>query len=265
MKSKKLTIFGYPVSHSISPKMHTLAIEGLRIDASYTKSELKDGDRLKEIFLKEFDGANVTVPHKEVAFSQCDEVRGDAKEIKAVNTIINESGKMVGFNTDAKGFLLSIKEFTDVRKILILGAGGTAKAISYILKKELFDVTILNRSQSRLEDFKGFETFTWGDFRFENFDLIVNTTSAGLSDDFLPLPKEMLQKIFANAKYAVDVIYNKNTPFLKMANEFKLPNKDGSDMLLYQGVLAFLIFFEDRFSFEEVEKFMRGAFNHSES
>jgi shikimate dehydrogenase len=258
--SKKFTIFGNPVKHSISPKMHTFAIEALGCDASYEKTHLEDGSKLKEIFLKDFDGANVTVPHKEVAYRLCDEVRGEAKKIGAVNTLINENGKMIGYNTDAEGFYRSMLEFKDIKKVLIIGAGGTSKAISHILKSKGFDVSILNRSKERLADFSEFKTMSWDSFKDSDFDIIINTTSAGLEDDTPPAPKDIMHSLFSDANYAIDVIYNKKTPFLTLAKDYNLKTKDGADMLLYQGVLAFELFYENEFSFEQILPFMKRAF-----
>jgi shikimate dehydrogenase len=260
MKAKKFTIFGNPVEHSISPKMHGFAIEGLGLEATYTKTHLEDACHLRDIFLESFDGANVTVPHKEAAFGQADEIRGIAKEIGAVNTLINESGSMIGYNTDAEGFYRSMLDFPDIKSALIVGAGGTAKAISYILKKEGIDVTILNRSASRLEEFKNFKTATWESYKPSYHDIIINTTSAGLEEEMLPAPEDIMITLFNNTTYAMDVIYNKETPFLKMASAYAIPHKDGADMLLYQGVLAFNLFYHDRFSFDEIEPLMRKAF-----
>ena len=259
---KKFTIFGNPVEHSISPKMHTFAIEGLNLNASYTKTHLEDGRKLKEIFLSNFDGANVTVPHKEIAFSLCDEVRGVAKNIGAVNTLINENGKMVGYNTDAEGFYRSIQTFGAIKNALILGAGGTSKAISFIFRKNGIDTTILNRSAKRLESFKkeNFTTYTHDNFKNQPFDLIVNTTSAGLEEKAYPAPEHIMKDIFSKTKYTADVIYNKKTPFLSLAKQHNLPTKDGSNMLLFQGILAFNLFYQNKFSFEEIEEFMKKAF-----
>ncbi len=260
-QTKRFTIFGDPVKHSISPKMHTFAIDGLGLDATYTKTLVEDACKIPTIFLKEFDGANVTVPHKEAAFNLCDEVRGIAKDIKAVNTLINKDGNMIGYNTDAEGFYLSMsRDFKDIKTALILGAGGTAKAISFILKQKGIETSILNRSKNRLKDFSEFERFDWESFKPTSYDIIINTTSAGLNDESLPAPKEILDQLLSNTKYVIDVIYNKDTPFLKLAKNHNLPTKDGADMLLYQGVLAFNLFYENRFEFEEIERFMRKAF-----
>ena len=127
---KKLyAIFGNPVKHSRSPLMHNHVFKNLHVDSCYTRIHLLDGEKLKETFFaQKLSGANITVPHKEAAFKACDEVRGFAKEIGVVNTIVNENGKLIGYNTDADGFLFSIQEFENIKKVLIIGAGGTAKA-----------------------------------------------------------------------------------------------------------------------------------------
>lgn len=99
-----------------------------------------------------------------------------------------------------------------------------------------------------------------GDFKSSNYDLIVNTTSAGLSDERLPAPEDLLQQLFAQAKYTFDVIYNKQTPFLQLASKYNLQTKDGADMLLYQGVLAFNLFYNNTQDLKKIESAMKGAF-----
>jgi len=260
---KLFAIFGNPVSHSISPLMHNLALKGLDIDGCYTRYKLEDGLLLKEKFLQlGLSGINVTVPYKETAYKACDEIKGIAKEIGAVNTIINHNGKLIGYNTDAPGFLKSASTFGEINSVLIIGAGGTAKALAAIFKDKGAEVSLLNRSIARLAFFKkrGFYCMDWKRFEKQNYDLVVNTTSAGLEDDSLPCPKEMLEEIFPRTKYAIDVIYNKNTPFLQMAKSYKLPSKDGANMLLYQGVYAFDLFFDHKYQEKDIESFMKQAF-----
>jgi len=256
-------IFGNPVSHSKSPLMHNFAFEKLNIKACYTRYCLKDPkDLRKKFFDLNIKGANITVPHKEEAFNICDEVLGIAKKIGAVNTIIKKENLLLGYNTDAPGFLESIEEF-DFKKALILGAGGTSKAIAEIFYEKNIDFSILNRSENRLHwcKKKGFNSFSWKDFKIDKYDLIINTTSAGLNDDNLPAPKEIIKKLFSNAKYAVDAIYGKETPFLKLAKEFDLKTKDGKDMLICQGVLAFEIFTDFKYDKNEIKKYMKKALN----
>jgi len=263
--NKLFTIFGDPVSHSISPLLHNFTIKSLDIDACYTRTPLKEGGKFKDTFLKNrFSGANVTVPFKEIAFEQCDEIKGIANRIKAVNTVILKDNKLIGYNTDAPGFFESIRRFKGIKSALILGAGGTAKAITNILKENGINCTILNRSKPRLEYFikNGFETYSWDTFKTDSFDIIINTTSAGLNNDIFPLEEKILKNLVKNTKYCVDVIYNKQTPFLQMAKKLNKPYKDGSDMLLYQAVLAFEIFFDNNLKKQDIEKYMRYVFKN---
>jgi len=252
---KLFTIFGNPVTHSKSPRMYNICFKKYNLnDYCYTRTLLEDGEKIIDVFKKlKISGASVTVPHKEWAYRLVDEVRGIAKEIKAVNCLVMENGKIIGYNTDAEGFVESIKEF-NYENVLIIGAGGTAKALSFMFK----NADILNRSEKRLRDFKNHKTFTWGNFEIKNYDLIINTTSAGLNDDNLPAPKEILENLFKNAKYAVDVIYHE-TPFQKLAKKYNLKIKDGSDMLVYQGVLQFEKFVDFEINKKEVANLMKSV------
>jgi shikimate dehydrogenase len=257
------TIFGNPVSHSKSPLMHNHAFKGLGYDGCYTRYQLEDGTQLRQkIFDLNIRGANITVPHKEHAFNACDELDEFAQKVGAVNTIVKRAGKLYGYNTDAPGFLRAIEEFKGAKKVLFLGAGGTAQSTSVVLRDAGYDVTILNRSAKRLEKYqeRGFKTYTFENFKKEPFELLVNMTSAGLEENNLPCPKEILDALIPHAQACVDVIYGKETPFLKLAKIAKKPTKDGSDMLLYQGIIAFEQFTDKKFSFEEIEPQMKKAF-----
>lgn len=259
---KFFAIFGNPVSHSISPLLHNLALRGLDLDALYTRIHIPLSSDLKPYFDRyQLDAVNVTVPYKEIAYDICDEVHGIANEIKAVNTIVKKNSKLIGFNTDAYGFFESIRD-TNINSVLILGAGGTAKAIAHILRSKNIEVAILNRSLARLGSFvnDGFETYSWDDFEVKAYDMIINTTSAGMSDNHFPLDKNILIKLFKKSKYAFDVIYNVQTPFIKLASEF-LVTKNGQDMLLYQAVLAFNLFFNERYNENDIKKYMEKAFS----
>ena len=263
MNKEIFAIFGNPVSHSKSPLMHNLAFKGLGHDACYTRYLLTDGSQLKEKFLSlGLKGMNITVPHKEEAFKACDELDAFAQKIGVVNTIVEREGKLYGYNTDALGFLKAIAEFKNIKTVLFLGAGGTAQATSTLLRDEGYEVTILNRSKERLEKYKanGFETFTFETFKPKTYDLVINMTSAGLEDENLPAPIEILDCVIPKAKACVDVIYGKETPFLKLAKSYHKPTKDGSDMLLYQGIIAFEHFTEYKYSFDEIKGFMQRAF-----
>lgn len=255
---KKFTIFGNPVSHSKSPQMHNAGFKALGFDGEYSKTHLENGDDIKRVFLEGgFSGANITVPHKEYAYRYADILDPLAQKIGAVNTYVNVDGKIKGYNTDAIGFYKAIEEYKDVKSVLILGAGGTAKSIAVILKEKNFEVTILNRSENSKEFFLsiGCEFYTFESFPKEKkFDLIVNSTSAGLSDESYPTPLEILEPLVAYTKYAVDCIYGKITPFLVLAQKYHKIFKDGEDMLLYQGVLAFELFTKTKANTKTIEK-----------
>ena len=257
----QFVIFGNPVEHSKSPQMQNAGLKHINFDGNYKKHHLVDGNTIKDVFLQNnYMGANITVPHKEDAFANADEVRGLAKEIKAVNTYINENGKVVAYNTDAPGFLKAIESFGTIKNVLLLGAGGTAKAIALALKSKNINVTVLNRSQGKLDFFKEHQIpcFSWENFEAETYDLIVNSTSAGLKDEYLPCDKEILETVFKNAKFAFDCVYGKITPFLALARENGLEIKDGEDMLLFQGLLAFELFTNTKADNSVVEAMRKG-------
>ncbi len=257
------SIFGNPVSHSRSPLMHNAVFKNLNYRACYTRTFLEDGDKLKETFFAlDLSGANVTVPHKEAAFNACDEVRGFAKTVGVVNTLVNENGKLIGYNTDADGFMYAIKEFKKIRSVLVIGAGGTARALVTRFLQDNIKVSILNRSSSRLLDFQQMtcQCYTWDNFQTQQYDLVVNTTSAGLKDDNLPAPKELIKEILNNSNYVADAIYGKMTPFLQMAKMMDKTYKDGADMLLGQGVLANELFTNHKLKTDDIQREMKKSF-----
>jgi len=260
---KLFAIFGDPVSHSRSPLMHNCVFTHLHYPACYTRVHLQEGAQLREkFFALGLSGANITVPHKEAAYNACDEIRGFANEVGVVNTIINENGRLIGYNTDADGFLFAINEFKNINKVLILGAGGTAKALAKRFIMEGMEVSVINRSTPRLAFFQeiGCQTYSWDTFETKEYDLVVNTTSAGLKDDNLPAPIEIIENVLAHTHYVADAIYGKVTPFLQQAQQRKIPLKDGADMLLGQGVLANELFVEHSLSKEDIQNEMKKSF-----
>lgn len=260
---KLFAIFGDPVAHSRSPLMHNCVFKHLNYPACYTRVHLKDGSKLRDTFFaSKLSGANITVPHKEAAFHACDEIRGFANKVGVVNTIINENGKLIGYNTDADGFMYAIEEFGHLKNVLILGAGGTAKALAAKFLEESMNVTVLNRSKGRLLYFTqlGCTCHTWDDFEVSQYDLVVNTTSAGLKDEQLPASAELIEKILNHTTYAADAIYGKLTPFLKLADEKNITYKDGADMLLGQGVLANELFVNGELQKEDIKTHMQRSF-----
>ncbi|WP_457596187.1 shikimate dehydrogenase [Hydrogenimonas sp.] len=255
------TIFGNPVHHSLSPLMHNLAFQTLGYDGCYGRWLLQEGEKLRETFsILGLKGANITVPHKEWAFKAADVVEDFAAEVRAVNTLVRkEDGKLYGYNTDAPGFYRAFLRLGEPQSALIIGAGGTARALSLYLRRQGIDVDVVNRSAGRLAWFKeeGFTTYTWERFTPKSYDAVVNTTSAGLEDANLPMPEKLLTPLLSRAKGAVDVIYGKETPFLSAAKAAGLPSFDGEEMLLQQGIIAFDHFTGHRFTLDAIEAAMR--------
>ena len=243
--------------------MHNHVFKTFGFPGCYTRLHLKDGAKLRDAFFAlGLRGANVTVPHKEAAFNACDEVRGFAREVGVVNTLVAEDGRLIGYNTDADGFLFAIRAFDRLENVLVIGAGGTARALAKRLSQEGCRVAILNRSRARMAPFEadGFRTMTWETFDAQAYDLVVNTTSAGLEDDHLPAPEALLRPLLAQSRYAADAIYGKVTPFLALCASLDVPAIDGAEMLLGQGVLANRYFTVNRYDAESTEKVMRESF-----
>lgn len=256
----KFAVFGNPIAHSISPRLHNLALKNLGCDAFYGRVLLEETENLKDKILSlGLRGVNITVPLKETAFQICDHLDTNAKNIGSVNTITNSFGKLTGYNTDAPGFLKAISKFSEIKSALVIGAGGTAKAISYALKSKNILVTVVNRSQKRKDGFKNYIYKTWEEFSPKGYDLVVNTTSAELVNNEYPMPLELLDQTLKNSLFVFDVIYNKPTNFINLAKKYKLEYKNGTDMLIWQAVLALNIFFDNKLNESQIYTAMNKA------
>ena len=252
-------IIGYPLGHSLSPLMHNTAFHELKIHAEYKLFPLQE-DELENFFdaLRRPDspifGLNVTVPYKEAAMKYIDTATPLAQKIMAVNTIvINKQRKLIGYNTDAPGFLSHLVELgfdLKDKRVAILGAGGSARAIlatMCMIPDRPESIRIYNRTTSRLDNLlndlsQRFDTSivlpvdSMDDLNIEISDLLINTTSVGLrSDDPCPVEPEL----FHPNLLVYDLIYNpKETPLLKVAKERSAKTANGLGMLFYQGILS---------------------------
>lgn len=242
----QFAVIGNPISHSLSPLLHNSAFKALRIKGYYGRYCLETPQDFPTLASLHLKGANITIPYKETAFLHCDEVFGIAKQIQAVNTLIFKDNKLLGYNTDALGFYQCIQNHS-FKNALILGAGGSAKAVACILKEKGINTTILNRSPQRLESFTtlGFNCSTYADFsKCESYDIIINTTPSGLTQNSLPLEESKLTALLADSKLAFDLVYGIQTPFLRLAKNLHIPTQDGKAMLINQAILAFEIFMD---------------------
>lgn len=256
--TKILGVFGHPISHSLSPVMHNAAIEALNIDYIYVPFHVLPEDLEKAVEgvrALNIAGVNVTIPHKEQIIGYLDEVSEYSKQIRSVNTVINVNGRLKGDTTDGLGFLKSAEVQwgkLDGCSVLVLGAGGSAKAICYALARIGCTITIANRTQERAEELsEGLQAvFGSGKSRavglqrevleeeIRKVELVVNTTSLGMypNVDEIPLPPDLLRSDLL----VYDLIYNPlKTRLVAEAQARGARAMTGLGMLVYQGALSF--------------------------
>ena len=243
---KKYLVIGNPIDHSLSPKLHNYWFKKNSINANYSKRKINKNEIqgiISEIKDRKLDGVNVTVPFKNDVIPFLDVLSEESQITKSVNTIYILDKKLVGHNTDIKGFELSLKEtqFNLVNKtIFILGAGGVVPSIIYTLQKlGVSKIIISNRTKQKAMDlkksFSNINVVDWGDQ--PKFDMIINATSLGLSkEDNIGLNFNNIDK----EKFFYDVIYNpKETNFLKTGKSLGCRVSNGKMMFIYQALEAF--------------------------
>lgn len=249
-RTKVVGLFGYPVEHSLSPSMHNAAFEHLNLDYCYVTFSVRPEqlrDAVTGIRALNLRGVNITVPHKEKVNQFIDEVSEEASFIGAVNTIVNSEGILKGYNTDGRGFMESLSESgisVNGKNILIIGAGGACRAISYYLSEKAAKLRIFDIDEDRVgrlvNDLKRIRSnviHAGSLFDLEDIDIVVNATPLGLKkNDNLPLDVSLIK----NSMTVCDLIY-KDTPLLKAASEKGCKTLNGLGMLLHQGALAFEI------------------------
>ncbi len=260
---RHIGIIGHNISHVLSPAMHTAAFTKLGLDYDYGVMDVREDmlpNLLASLRALNFRGANVTVPYKEKVIPLIDEVSEEAKIIGAVNTIVNNNGRLVGYNTDAHGVYISLAFYIEEIKnshVVIFGAGGAARATVYAVAKFFAPkrITIVNRT---LDNAKKMAEEFGPKFRLTKFfatndhevilremdvaSLIVNTTSIGMKPlvHFHPLPPNA---VIQKTHIVLDIVYNPlETALLKFAHQSGARTVGGIEMLLGQGAKAFELF-----------------------
>ncbi|KON31373.1 hypothetical protein AC482_01020 [miscellaneous Crenarchaeota group-15 archaeon DG-45] len=253
-------LIGYPVGHSVSPAMHNAAFRKLGLDYRYEAASVEPGSLAG--FLNGVlrgptaRGANVTIPHKISAMMEIDAVDESAAAIGAVNTIVNDGGVLRGHNTDGTGALRALKESAvnlTGSRVLLLGAGGAARAVAHAVALEAGSLTILNRSPRRAvelaETIRGkagrrvevaAAPLDEAHLREElgRADILINATPVGMHPDVeeTPVPKRLLH----GDLLVFDLVYNPlRTRLLREAEEAGAEALSGVEMLVYQGAEAF--------------------------
>ena len=258
--TKHVGILGYPLGHTISPAFQQAAFDFHSLPVRY-HSWPTPPDRLEEEVRKlrgeDYLGANVTVPHKESVCAYLDDIDTWARYVGAVNTIVREGGGLKGYNTDAYGFMKSLKEIGELdprgKKVLVLGAGGVARAAVFGLANEnVASITIANRTRQRAQSLADEVRQSVGAVKATSLDeaaleeasagvdLIVNATSVGMghgdAEGQTPIP----QRLILAGALVYDLVYNPpETPLLRAAQRAGARTLGGLPMLIYQGEAAF--------------------------
>ncbi|MBW8012866.1 MAG: shikimate dehydrogenase [Chloroflexi bacterium] len=259
-----LGLIGWPLEHSLSPVIHEAALKACGLEGEYKLfpiQHLPSGEEvLEEILLRllngEIQGLNVTIPHKQNVIPYLDSLTPCAQEIGAVNMIFQEKGKLIGDNTDKDGFLIDLKQKVTMedreKTALVLGAGGSSRAVTYALSMDGWRVHLaarrLEQAQTLAEEYNenlGFDISALSlDFEALNklqVFLIVNTTPLGMAPEISasPWPSDIS---FPKGCFIYDLVYNPNeTLLVKHARNLGLKASNGLGMLVEQAALAFEI------------------------
>jgi shikimate dehydrogenase len=257
-KTRVFCVLGHPVGHSLSPAMQNAALREMGLDAVYVAFEVApEGlpDAVRGLQALGVGGVNCTIPHKEGVLSLLDEVSAEARFIGAVNTVVFREGHRVGYNTDAPGFLAALRQQgvePGGRRAVVLGAGGSARAVLVALARAGAQVTLANRTLSRARELAaelngkmGTEAIRAVPMEPRELEeavrgarLLVNTTSVGMSpgaDETPPVP----DAAFHSGLFVYDLIYNPlETKLLRRARERGAQGAHGAGMLAHQGALA---------------------------
>jgi shikimate dehydrogenase len=258
MSGKLAAVVGWPVSHSLSPKLHSYWLAEHKLDGAYVALPVEASDFGRVVAtlpVMGFSGVSVTVPHKEAAYAISETLDEDARATGAVNTLLFQHGRVHGKNTDVAGFANALAETLGsdaARKgpVVVLGAGGASRAILLALQHlRAPEIWLLNRTQfkadalAKLFPKANIQTLPWGAWAdaLGGAGLLINATSLGLRGrEPLDMPLEALPKSAAVA----DIVYNPlETALLKNAKARGHATMGGLGMLLHQAVLQFEGFF----------------------
>ena len=243
---RRLAVIGHPIAHSRSPAIHNAAFAALDLadEWSYEALDVEPGefaDRVGALPSQGFVGANVTVPHKRAALELADTASDAAGEIGAANTLSFEGGAIGADNTDAPGFLAALPDASEGRRALVLGAGGSARAIVWALVRE--------RAERLAEELWASTVKLEGRLPAREFDLVVNCTSVGMETAAGRLPAEpdldalrLAPDEIHSGQVVADLVYGAtDTELVRTARERGAAVVDGLEVLVRQGAASFRI------------------------
>lgn len=237
-------VLGDPVAHSLSPVMHNRALAHHGLNAVYLAFRVTDIEAaIQGLRAMGIKGASITLPHKSRVMQYLDDIDPVAAEIGAVNTIINDNGRLIGKNSDVTGAVDALRAKTEPasKKILIVGAGGAARAIGYGVRNAGAQVTIANRTPEtgvRLAADLEVDFLPLADLQQSRIDILINTTPVGMhpATAASPVPDAILSPEIV----VMDIIYNPlETALLKAATRAGCRTIDGLAMFVNQGAQQF--------------------------
>ncbi len=245
-QTKYVAIFGDPISHSLSPQMHNAAFNHLGLNMAYLAFKVDQAaDAATAMRRLGIFGASITVPHKESIIPHLDGLDEMSRAIGAVNTVLVQEGRLLGYNTDWLGAVRAVEQVTDLagKSCLILGAGGAARAAIYGLQRKSVEVLLMNRNEARgrtLAAKMNCSFVNWQSWGQTDVGLVINATPAGMSTkgDQSLVPRHWLQA----GMVVMDMVYYPvETRLLRDAKAAGCLCVSGLDMLLYQGTAQFEI------------------------
>jgi len=254
-------IIGFPLTHTLSPAMQNTAFESVGLDYVYVPMPVKPQDierAVKSIVPLGICGVNVTIPYKEKVVEFLDCVTEEAKIIGAVNTIENTNNKLIGHNTDAEGFIISLTTDGNViaenKHVLMIGAGGVARAIGVkLLVEKIASLAVYDIESRKAKELcqrlgKYFPSASIKPINASQIndvlsgaDILINATPVGMNEADDRLLVSLNPEKFHKNMFIFDVVYNRETCLLKEARKHRIKSEGGMGMLLYQGALAFEI------------------------
>ena len=244
----RYAVIGNPISHSKSPLIHKMFAQQTAQDISYEAIAAPlDGfaATIEQLRNEGYKGCNITVPFKFEAYSRATELSERAQTAQAVNTLSFKGDTILGENTDGIGLVRDIEQNLGVslqnKCVLLMGAGGASFGVALPLLRTHCRLSVVNRTAAKAlqmtATFNGIRALTYEDLIGLQFDLVINATSAGLTDSEIPLPKG----IFAKGALAYDMMYGRETPFMAFARSEGVQVADGLGMLVEQAAEAFHI------------------------
>ncbi len=281
--TKIVGVIGHPIKHTLSPAMHNYAFNKLNLDYVYLPFDISSTglkDSLKGMIALGIKGINVTIPHKERIMEYMDELSDSAKIVGAVNTVVNDNGTLIGYNTDVNGIIETLKEFKDDingKTVSVLGAGGAARSVIYTLINNfnVKKINIINRTVEKAESLKDYFSSKMLFEKIKTYELIppdvteilakskliINASSIGMSpeDDDSPTT---IPESFSNNQIVFDIVYNpRETKFLALAKSQGALTINGLKMFVEQGAKSFELWTNETMPTDQISELLNKEYD----